>query len=191
MAQPHAPTTTYIPVIKTAEESHLIVINDNCILTLDAVLRVAGIGKVLSHRGHELYTLYNAEGGTICEFEGTGLMQRTVSQIEEITKKHGARLKELEDTPRDCRLRLEALERMVDSMWYIPGFPGARQAEDDFAARKASFPAISNGAGDEDQEKTIAEEDELDSTESEEFKGFSDSETFQEDQERSADVTTV
>lgn len=132
------PGSAYVPLIKTAEGSRLIVVNDNCILTLDSVLSVAGIGKVLSHRGHELYTLYNSDGRTICEFEGTGLMQRTVTQIDEISRKNAARLAELEQIPKDVRPRLEAIERQVDSMWYIPGFPGARQAEEDFVTRKAA-----------------------------------------------------
>lgn len=132
-AEPSSPN--YIPVISTREDSRLIVINDNCILTLDAVLSVAGIGKVLSSRGHELYSLYNSEGGVICQFEGTGLMQRTVNQIDEITRKHAGRAKELDGN----RSRLDALERMVDIVWYTPGMPGANQAEEDFEARRASL----------------------------------------------------
>lgn len=131
----------YTPSITAPTDSSYIVINDNCILTLDAALNVAGIGKVLSVRGHELYTLYDAAGHTICQFEGTGLMQRTLTQLDTLKRQHEAdrtaKAREAEELARSEKT--EALERMVDAMWFMPGMPGARQAADDFAARGASL----------------------------------------------------
>lgn len=178
MAQPQQqpiPTTpvanAYIPVIRVAEDSRLIVLNDNCIITLDALLSIAGIGKVLSHRGHELYTLYNADGGIICTFEGTGLMQRTCVQIDEITRKHASRLKELQETPRDTHARLEALERMVDAVWFMPNMPGAKQAQEDFVARRLTLGTELDASKQSDSSESRSS---LDSSESREFLGFDD-----------------
>lgn len=158
-APQQAPPTSYVPVVSTREDSRFIVINDNCILTLDAVLSVTGIGKVLSSRGHELYSLYNADGRVVCQFEGTGLMQRTIHQIDEISKKHAGRVRESDGN----KARLDALERMVDIVWYTPGMPGANQAEEDFEARRSSLAssrAQQRGSGDreilEDDRETVS-----------------------------------
>lgn len=127
-------------------------LNDNCILSLDAVLSISGIGKVLSHRGHELYTLYSDDGGHICEFEGTGLMQRTVNQIDELHRRHAARVKELKAARLgdDLKDQCDRLQRQVDSLWYLPGNPGAKEAEHDFAARKE---ALDDDATSDDAER--------------------------------------
>lgn len=144
MAQQPAPVhvpNVYTPVIHAAENSHLIVLNDNCILTLDAALSVSGIGKVLSHRGHELYTLYGPNGKALCEFEGTGLMQRTLDQLERLHAQHSERYNELRDIRdgRSSKENYERLQRQIDALWYLPGNPGAKEAENDFAARQEAL----------------------------------------------------
>ena len=155
MAQPMAQgpvPNVYTPVIHASEHSNLIVLNDNCILTLDAILSISGIGKVLSHRGHELYTLYGPNGKPLCEFEGTGLMQRTVDQIDRLHREHAERYNELRSL-RDGRAAKEnydRLQRQIDALWYLPGNPGAKEAENDFAARQEALDEVHEEAGTKD-----------------------------------------
>ena len=57
-------------------------------------------------------------------------MQRTVEQVESIQKRHADRKKN------DANEQIEKLQRQVDALWYLPGNPGAQEAESDFIARK-------------------------------------------------------